>query len=133
MRGGHFFSAAMPWALFGTALTIAPARPAAAAPSCTFAQPFASVAKAYKRVVRAKPAVRTTSRTEGRWAGQILLTDLRFNEWPKGEARPASLTIDFEFVAEDGCPYYPDPFHRYYVLERTGGRFAIVNASERRR
>ena len=128
-----FFPAGMAAVLLVATFLAGATTPAAAAPSCTFAQPFGQVAKAYGRVVRAKPAIRTISRSDERWTGQILLTDLRFVKWPKREARPASLTADFEFIRDDGCPFYPDPFHRYFVLDEAGGRFTIVNASAKRR
>jgi hypothetical protein len=107
--------------------------PAAANPGCTYAQPFRSVAKAFRRVVKAKRTVRTISRTDERWTGQIILTEPDYIKWPKGEAKPGILTVDFDYNAEESCPYYPDPFHRYFVLEKADGRFSIVNSTARRR
>jgi len=131
-RAGQLYAAGIFASLFMAASLAGAPTPAAAAPTCTFAEPLRSVAKRFKRVVRAKPSIRTSSRTHERWEGQIILTDLRFIKWPKGEALPTSLTIDFEFIREESCPYYPDLFHKYFVLDKVEGRYAIVNSSERR-
>ncbi len=132
MVRGRFFPSGAIASLIGAALFLG-STPAAASPDCNFAQPFAAMAKAHKRVVKADPKLRTTSRTPERWAGQIILTKIRFIKWPKREPRPAVLAVDFEFVAEDSCPYYPDLLHQYFVLEKDDGRFAVVNSSKRRR
>jgi hypothetical protein len=106
---------------------------AEAHPSRTYAQPFRSIAKTFKRVVRAKRTVRTVSRTEERWAGRIILTELHYIKWPRREPRPVRLTVDFNYNSEESCLYYPYPFHRYFVIDKVDARFAIVNSSARRR
>lgn len=135
MTGAHRGRLALGLVLLlgGPAVIAAGADRAAAHPSCTYAQPFRSVAKSFRHVVRAKRAVQTVSRTPERWTGRIILTELRFIKWPKHESRPVSLTVDFDYKADESCPYYPDSFHRYFVLDRAGGKFAIVNSAERRR
>lgn len=106
--------------------------PAAAHPDCVVAQPYADVASAYRHVVEARPAIRTISRTESRWIGQVTLSVRSFRRWPRRQARPPTLVVDFDFSTEAGCEWFPTLFQRYFVLERSGDRFSVVAAYERR-
>jgi hypothetical protein len=117
--------------LAGLTFALAPA-PGGAHPRCAVAQPYVEVAPAYRHVVEARPTISTVSRTETRWIGQMTLSVQSFRRWPRREARPSELAIDFDFSAEAGCEWFPTLFQRYFVLERSGDQFSMVAAYERR-